>query len=184
MELVLLFAGIIIFNIVVKRMQYKAQQDKRKVENSRSAQSAPKPLANSDTPKSLQDLIRKFNERQQESESASAPKTVEKETHSPAHEDTPSVLHEEETVIQTHREQWEARKKELSDAASALNTASNPRIESIAKPVIQKKAAIIPNHGITSFKLNITEAREGFLWAKVIDDPRFRRRSPLNVKAL
>jgi hypothetical protein len=184
MELVLLFAGIIIFNIVVKRMQYKAQQDKRKVENSRSAQSAPRPLANSDTPKSLQDLIRKFNERQQETQSAAAPKTVEKENHSPAHKDPPSVLNEEEPVTQTHREQWEARKKELSEAASALNTASNPRIESIAKPIIQKKVVIIPNHGITNFKLNITEARDGFLWAKVIDDPRFRRRSPLNVKAL
>ncbi len=179
MELVLLFAGIIIFNLVVKRMQYKAQQDKRKIENPRSAQPP-----NLDVPQSLQDLIRKFNERQQETQSTAAPKTVEKENHSPAHEEIPSVLNEEETVIQTHREQWEAHKKELSEAASTLNATSNSRIESITKPIIPKKAAIIPNHEVTNFKLNIAEARNGFLWAKVIDDPRFRRRSPFNVKAL
>lgn len=184
MELFLLFAGIIIFNIFVKRMQYKAQQDKRKVENTRSAKSVPRPSVNSETPPSLQDLIRKFNERQQETQSASAPETIEKEKYSPANENSPSVLNEEATVIQTHREQWDARKKELSEAASALNVASNPRIESIAKPIIHKSPTFAPKDPAVDFRFNLTEARKGFVWAKVIDDPRFRRRSPLNVRAL
>jgi hypothetical protein len=75
MELFLLFAGIIVLNIVVKKMQEKAQHDKRRVNNPRSAESAPRPLTNDDTPQSLQDLIRKFNERQQ-AESASVPEPL------------------------------------------------------------------------------------------------------------
>jgi hypothetical protein len=172
MELFLLFAGIIVLNIVVKKMQEKAQHDKRRVNNPRSAESAPRPLTNDDTPQSLQDLIRKFNERQQ-AESASVPETIEKEYHPSPVESAPALLDEEKKVIQTHREQWETQKKEQS----------NPHIESIAKPSLLIHTTPMQKKQIVDFHFNLTEARKGFIWAKVIDDPRFRRRSPFSAKA-
>ncbi|MCK9181922.1 MAG: hypothetical protein M0P13_03450 [Fibrobacteraceae bacterium] len=65
------------------------------------------------------------------------------------------VLHVEDELEKIHSAAW---KDEIGRAPKSVDGATQGR------PVLS---------------LNIKEARKGFLWAKVLDDPRFKRRSPL-----
>lgn len=65
------------------------------------------------------------------------------------------VLHVEDELEKIHSAAW---KDEIGTAPKSVNN------EPQWSPVLS---------------LNIKEARKGFLWAKVLEDPRFKRRSPL-----
>ena len=224
-ETLLLFLIIFALNAVpawLKKRKMKTEGTKEEPQRAEPKESNDSPGA----PPSLQDLIRKFNERQKEfkpdgddsaagtdsrngpdenpdddkseeidtakripdeyrraeTEAAKRPSPVEAKrnvhgTH------TADALREESSLIPAHPKAELARKEAEVEAAAKL-----------AKAVAEKAAAAeigakvpehlrpvppaAPNAALRNFKLDVHEARRGFLWAKVIDDPRFRRRNP------
>jgi len=152
-------------------------------------------------PDPLQDLIRKFKEEQAKSmrgEVPSAPipqkKIVEAEQ---------KTFSEE---ISSSRREFEHQAKKIESASPApapvhmeyaptkdFTRVTRPKFEEV-KSVFEENSDALENsdegiltHEISmkqsslckaKFDMDIKEARKGFLWAKVLDDPRFKRRSP------
>lgn len=96
---------------------------------------------------------------------------------------TADALNEEKSLIETHRKAELARKEaEVEAAAKAAKAeaekAASEEIGAVIPANGASAALATPNAALHDIKLDVHEARKGFLWAKVIDDPRFRRRNP------
>src|SRR5574344_1500632 len=233
-ETLLLFLIIFAFNAVpawLKKRKMKTEGTKEQPQRTEPEESKDA----SGAPPSLQDLIRKFNERQKEfkpdgddsagadseddehggsdsreeadenpdddkseeidtakripdayrraeAEAAKRPSPVEAQrdvhgTHSA------DALREESSLIEAHRKAELARKEAEVEAAAKLakaeaEKAAAAEIGAKVPEHLRPVPSAAPNAALRNFKLDVQEARRGFLWAKVIDDPRFRRRNP------
>src|SRR5574344_984283 len=233
-ETLLLFLIIFAFNAVpawLKKRKMKTEGTKE--EPQRTEPEEPKDA--SGAPPSLQDLIRKFNERQKEfkpdgDDSADADSEDDERGESDSREETdenpdddkseeidtakripdeyrraeteaakrPSpaeakrdvhgthsadALREESSLIEAHRKAELARKEAEVEAAAKLakaeaEKAAAAEIGAKVPEHLRPVPSAAPNAALRNFKFDVQEARRGFLWAKVIDDPRFRRRNP------
>lgn len=154
------------------------------------------------TPDPLQDLIRKFKEEQAkamrgEVSSAPAPqkkiieaeqKTLSSEIPSGHREFEHKAKHFESAPAPKAPAHSYAPKKdftqvpaqEFEEAKSVFAAKLKPALKDPNADVSANEISSEPKHSkhSSNLDLNIKEARKGFLWAKVLDDPRFKRRSP------
>ena len=149
------------------------------------------------TPDPLQDLIRKFKEEQAKAmrgeASAPAPqrkivqaeqKTLSDEIPA-AHknfehqakrfESAPTSQAPEHTEYAPKKDFTRVTRPEFEEAKSVFDEKSLELEAEISEP----KRLVKPSASHHSkFNMDIKDARKGFLWAKVLEDPRFKRRSP------
>ncbi len=155
------------------------------------------------TPDPLQDLIRKFKEEQAKAmrgEVSSAPvpqkkiieaeqKTLSNEIPSGHREFEHRAKHFESTPTPKAPAHSYAPKKDFTQVPAHEFVEAEPVFTAKPKFVVsQDPSADVSFHEISleqkaskrapNLNLNIKETRKGFLWAKVLDDPRFKRRSP------
>ncbi len=149
------------------------------------------------TPDPLQDLIRKFKEEQAKAmrgeDAAPAPqrkivqaeqKTLSDEIPA-AHknfehqakrfESAPTPQAPEHTEYAPKKDFTRVTRPEFEEAKSVFDEKSLELEAEISEP----KRSVKPSASHHSkFNMDIKDARKGFLWAKVLEDPRFKRRSP------
>lgn len=135
-----------------------------------------------ETPQPLQDLIRKFHEEQAKLSGDSPREDAPPDPFSPG----------------VHSEKQEAQIPERESFGKAEGFGEEPVAEEkpwLAEPALLHresvsaagKSASLPKTSLSvskkrpAFSFNRREAAKGFLWAKVLDDPRFKRRSPFPI---
>ena len=150
---------------------------------------------------SLEDLIRKFQEEQAKNGNAeeTVPEEDEDLEEDEDFEDDEDLDREpaEEPLPEYSAKPVFEKKEPLPEPppVQALTPAASLKTEArddAAKPLLEPEKKIsanvppkvsavktMPLDGRPNFEFSMREARKGFLWAKVLDDPRFRRRSPV-----
>lgn len=142
---------------------------------------------------SLQDLIRKFREEQAktlpeetvEDESDDDEEIPEEIPEAPVLEERRDVLEDFEEVPDAVSEQprmsaWEAHLQKLSAESEEQKAES---VEAPDVSLFEIAEPTVPTvRGRPRLDFSKREARKGFLWAQVLDNPRFRRRSPLPLR--
>lgn len=149
------------------------------------------------TPDPLQDLIRKFKEEQakamrgEDAAPASQRKIVQAEQKTlsdeipAAHknfehqakrfESASTSQAPEHTEYAPKKDFTRVTRPEFEEAKSVFDEKSLELEAEISEP----KRSVKPSASHHSkFNMDIKDARKGFLWAKVLEDPRFKRRSP------
>ncbi|MBP5247402.1 MAG: hypothetical protein J6Z31_06035 [Fibrobacter sp.] len=129
-------------------------------------------------PDPLQDLIRKFREEQAKTAQGDAsPKVVPSKKIVEA--DQKTFEHQSKRIESSY-----APKKDFTRISK--NEEVKPVFVPMPEPEVSsfKLEETLPQTPLqrkSNFDLNIKDARKGFLWAKVLDDPRFKRRSPFTL---
>ncbi len=185
-----------------KRAQKKRENptDDEEYSEDESAESEEAPSGPSP---SLEDLIRKFQEEQAKNgnaeETENTPEEDEDLEEDEDFEDDEDLDGEpaEEPLPEYSAKPVFEKKEPLPEPphVQALTPAASLKTEArddAAKPLPEPEKKIsanvppkfsavkkMPLDGRPNFEFSMREARKGFLWAKVLDDPRFRRRSPV-----
>jgi hypothetical protein len=183
-----------------KRAQKKRENptDDEEYSENESAESEEAPSGPSP---SLEDLIRKFQEEQAKNGNAeeTVPEEDEDLEEDEDFEDDEDLDREpaEEPLPEYSAKPVFEKKEPLPEPSpvQALTPAASLKTEArddAAKPLPEPEKKIsanvppkvsavktMPLDGRPNFEFSMREARKGFLWAKVLDDPRFRRRSPV-----
>lgn len=151
--------------------------------------------SDAETSDSLQDLIRKFREEQAKTLDDSEENSEEMPSEY-SDDPVPEVLPEPEPVLVSPRSSEPIEKENVSGKVfedrfpsvaestclpfpekKAETEPFSPSAASADKPEFERhlKSATVR----TNFEFSKENARKGFLWARVLEDPRFKRRSPM-----
>lgn len=150
--------------------------------------------SDAETSDSLQDLIRKFREEQAKTLEDFEGNSEESSTEY-ADDPVPEELPEPEPVLASPRtiqpvEKERASEKVFEDrfpSATESNCVPFPEKKADIEPLSVSSASAEPELGQSlkpvavraNFEFSKENARRGFLWARVLEDPRFKRRSPV-----
>ncbi len=150
--------------------------------------------SDAETSDSLQDLIRKFREEQAKTLDDSEG-NFEESSPEYADESVPEELPEPEPVLVAPRSSKPVEKESASEKvfedrfpsvaessclpfpekkaeAEQVSPSVEPEFERSLKPSVIRA---------TKFEFSKENARKGFLWARVLEDPRFKRRFPMTL---
>lgn len=151
--------------------------------------------SDAETSDSLQDLIRKFREEQAKALDDSEG-TAEETPSEYVDEPIPEELPKPEPILVSPRPSESVEKEHASERVfedrfpsvaestclpfpekKAETEPSSASTASVDKPEFERK--LKPATVRTKFEFSKENARKGFLWARVLEDPRFKRRFPM-----
>ena len=133
----------------------------------------------SGTPDSLRELIRKFRE-EQEKRSIDPPEVIRQKKMESPESDEPEVVIKPAEAPKAVPANPYAAYAALSPVAGELTSPiEKDAIAASSIGVDAVPASSVATLPFRRFEFNQKEARRGILWAKVLDDPRFRRRNPV-----
>lgn len=193
----LITIAIVAYSAHRKAKQLRQDPPQQNLPQDASWQSEEPETSSPQTPEPLQDLIRKFKEEQAKAMrgEASAPAPQKKivqaeqktlsdeipaahknfEHQAKRFESAPTSQAPEHTEYAPKKDFTRVTRPEFEEAKSVFEEKSLELEAEISEP----KRLVEPSASHHSkFNMDIKDARKGFLWAKVLEDPRFKRRSP------
>ena len=193
----LITIAIVAYSAHRKAKQLRQDPPQQNLPQDASWQSEEPETSSPQTPEPLQDLIRKFKEEQAKAMrgEASAPAPQKKivqaeqktlsdeipaahknfEHQAKRFESAPTSQAPEHTEYAPKKDFTRVTRPEFEEAKSVFDEKPLELEAEISEP----KRLVEPSASHHSkFNMDIKDARKGFLWAKVLEDPRFKRRSP------